>query len=383
MTFRCFVIRCLLASAWLSPHALAETAQDHKAQLEALKNRAQSLQRQLNQDRGEQDSVQTDLERIETDIAQINRQIRETQDALRSGQQRLARLEGEAALQEAQLTEQRQGLEQLVYATFLMGHQEYLKLLLNQEDPARLGRTMTYYRYLARARTEQIDALRRILDRIRDLGIEISTQQRELRDLETTQLEHRQALNERQAERVVYLTEVKRRISSREDELRQVRRDEQRLTRLLEDLRSYLADLPADVGERKAFGQMRGRLRLPVEGRLAARFGQTRSSTGTAWQGVFVRADEGVPVRAVFHGRVAFADWLRGFGLLLILDHGDGYMSLYSHNQVLYKQVGDWVEAADLIGRVGVSGGLDDPGLYFEIRHNGEPRDPLVWCRAK
>ena len=128
---------------------------------------------------------------------------------------------------------------------------------------------------------------------------------------------------------------------------------------------------------------MRGRLRLPVDGTITARFGQYRPGTGLPWEGVYLSADEGVEVRAIFPGRVAYAEWLRGFGLLLILDHGDGFMSLYSHNQLLFKQLGEWVGIGEPVARVGNTGGQPRNGLYFEVRHNGRPNDPLIWCRVE
>ena len=142
-------------------------------------------------------------------------------------------------------------------------------------------------------------------------------------------------------------------------------------------------DLPTEQGERKAFAGLRGKLKWPSRGRLANRYGSRRKEGKLKWQGVMIKAPEGTEVTAISHGRIAFSDWLRGFGLLTIIDHGDGYMSLYGGNQSLYKEVGDWVEAGDVIASVGNSGGHRETALYFEIRHNGKPTNPLKWCRNK
>ncbi|NNG14001.1 MAG: peptidoglycan DD-metalloendopeptidase family protein, partial [Gammaproteobacteria bacterium] len=153
------------------------------------------------------------------------------------------------------------------------------------------------------------------------------------------------------------------------------------LETLMEGLRDALADVPANAGQRKAFKSQRGRLRLPVRGKITANYGSRRKAGGFRWQGVMIRAKQGADVKAVSHGRVAFADWLRGFGLMVIVDHGDGYMSLYGHNESLYVETGDWVEAGDVVSAVGSSGGQKRAGLYFEIRANGKPTNPLRWCK--
>jgi len=151
---------------------------------------------------------------------------------------------------------------------------------------------------------------------------------------------------------------------------------------LLEQLRKALSDIPPDIGDLQPFGKLLGKLSLPARGRISHHFGSRRSTGKLRWQGITIDASEGNEVRAIYHGRVAFADWLRNFGMLIIIDHGDGYMSLYAHNQALYRDVGEWVDQGDVIATIGNSGGQDQSGLYFEIRHNGTPADPSRWIAA-
>ena len=226
-----------------------------------------------------------------------------------------------------------------------------------------------------------IHQVEELIGRLNLRKTELEEERVELTALEAAQLSRREELEVARVERNALLDKIGRRIDSNREELAAARRNAERLERLLRDLRHALpSELPEDLDRR--FGGMRGRLSLPVRGAISARFGQPRGISGMPWDGVLVEAEEGSPVYSIFPGRVAFADWLRGFGLLLILDHGDGYMSLYSHNQVLYRQVGEWIDGIEPIAAVGSSGGLKQSGLYFEIRHNGEPRNPLIWCKV-
>ena len=257
-----------------------------------------------------------------------------------------------------------------------------MKLLLNQENPERLGRTIAYYRYLSRARVKDILKVEELVAQLSQLKSQLQEEYAELKALEVDQLSQRKKLNDVRSERSTILAKLEQQIGSEQEELARLKGKAARLEKLLEDLENALADLPPEGTFNQPFSSMQGKLQLPVNGSISARFGQSKG-TGIFWEGIFVDAQEGSIVQSIFPGRVAFADWLRGFGLLLILDHGDGYMSLYSHNQMLYKQVGEWVNAGETIAQVGSSGGLKKTGLYFEIRHNGEPHNPLIWCKVE
>jgi septal ring factor EnvC (AmiA/AmiB activator) len=197
------------------------------------------------------------------------------------------------------------------------------------------------------------------------------------------QRSQRDALETSRRERGELLADLNRDIHNTKQRLSQLKEDEQSLQELVKRLRRALAEIPSPRGPGKSFAQLKGRLRLPAEGAIAARFGMPRQVGQLKWQGILIDAPDGADVNAVAAGRVVFADWLRGFGLLLIIDHGDGYMSLYGYNQGLHKNVGDSVKAGELIATVGNSGSHSQSGLYFEIRHQGSPVDPLLWCKVK
>jgi septal ring factor EnvC (AmiA/AmiB activator) len=244
-----------------------------------------------------------------------------------------------------------------------------------------MGRTLVYYDYLNRARTAKIGAIGEAVARLEKVEAQIRDQTERLKRTREEQLEQKRKLEKSRVERSQVLARLNKQIRSREQKLQLYRADARQLERLMEGLREALADVPDDAGQRKAFKSQRGHLRLPVRGKITAKFGSRRKAGGFRWQGVMIRAKRGADVKSVSHGRVAFADWLRGFGLMVIVDHGDGYMSLYGHNESLYVETGDWVEAGDVVAAVGNSGGQKRPGLYFEIRANGKPTNPLRWCK--
>lgn len=351
-------------------------------QLERLRARIQSLTADIERDRSKRNTSQKALETIERRIADINTKLLDTRKQLEQRNQRIQRLTTDYQRHQQRLTQQTDKFGRLVYATYVMGRQGYIKMLLNQEDPTRLGRAITYYRYFARARAQQIAQINQTLETLQDLKQRLDTEKRELQELEWSQVRTRQTLQETRRERELLIGRLNQRIVSQGQELESLRRDERRLQRLLDELTAMMRDIPPKIRTDIQFGQMRGKLHLPVRGQIGARFNDPKKGN-MRWNGLFLNAPEDQTVRAVFHGRIAFADWLRGFGLLLIIDHGDGYMSLYSHNKVLYKQVGDWVDTGEPVAAVGTSGGLTEAGLYFEIRHNGKPRNPLIWCAAR
>lgn len=370
-----FVICAVLCSP-------AQAAPDREAELRELRSRIGALQRQLDEDQQDRGTRQRQLDRVERRISTLHAGLREARREIAQRNARISELDARRVRSEEQMLRQRGEIARLVYGSYLLGNNSYLKMLLNQEDPATLGRMLGYYRYLSAARVARVERLRQSLRELDEILSRLTAERQRLKEAEAGKIRQQQLLESRRDERRRILAQLERKISTRSSELSQLKRDELRLQRLIKELRQFLSDLPPDASSRKPFSDMRGRLQLPVKATISARFGEPKAAGSGRWQGLLLSAEEGASVRAVYRGRVAFADWLRGFGLLLILDHGDGYMSLYSHNQLLLKQVGDWVETLETIAQVGTSGGLRDAGLYFEIRHNGRPRNPLRWCRA-
>lgn len=355
---------------------------DEQAKLEQLRRRIDSLQRSLNEIHGREAAVRSELRDLERRIGKLIQDLETTQRRLAGARQEHRALEDRLAATRRELAQHRTRLAAYLEAAYRSGRQPVLKLILNQQDPAALARMLVYFRYLNAARLARLDKLRAALARLETLEAQMRTRAQELAVLHEAQLHQRQALETARARRTALLASLRRQARSTTEEIERLRADERRLAELVGQLRAYLSELPLGLDARQRFADLRGRLPLPVVGRVLARFGEDRGLGQLRWQGVWLASREAEPVRAVFRGRVAYADWLRGFGLLLILDHGDGYMTLYGHNQSLLKQVGDRVETGEVIALAGNTGDASRPGLYFEVRHNGEPSDPLLWCRA-
>jgi murein hydrolase activator len=374
-------------ASWLVVLALACSARlpaatQNEEQLHALRTRIEALQAGLNETRGERDEARVQLRETERRMGNQYKSLRDTEARQKAENARLAALQQTRTRYRAELGTRRQELEQSMRAAYLLGRQDYLKLLLSQDDPARVSRVLTYYRYLAQARVTRIEEIETSMRRLNDLEKQISERVQELADLRSRQLEQKNALETTRTERHRLLVQLNEKVRDRSQEVERLKRDEERMTHLVRELRSALERAPApDLPTISAPVNKGGRWRLPIQGRLIARFGSPKEVGDLRWRGIFLAAPEGQTVRAVARGRVAYADWLRGFGLLVVLDHGGGLMTLYGHNQSLYKGVGDPVEAGEAIAASGNTGGPMQSGLYFEVREHGEPRNPLDWCR--
>jgi len=352
-----------------------------EAELKKLRQQISALQQQLQKVRGRYDELREELRTTEQRIGRLNRNIRRLDADLAERHRRLDALHAEEHGLQSSIAEQRDHLAGQVRAAYATGRQEYLKILLNQENPATVGRVATYYDYLNKARSERIAGLSKTINELERVRREVEAETRKLRELREQRGREKVALERSRGERAAVVKKLQSEINSKDQRLAGMRHDEQQLKALLRALADALADIPAEPGNRKPFDALQGKLKWPAKGPLLVSYGSPRTLGKLRWNGVMIGAAQGEEVRAVSHGRVAFADWLRGYGLLIIIDHGDGYMSLYGHNQSLYKETGDWIEAGEVIASVGDSGGVNKPGLYFEIRRQGRPTDPVRWCR--
>ena len=355
---------------------------EKEAKLASLRKQIQALRESLDTAHTKKDSLQQQLRSTELEIGSLNRSIRDLEDQLGRQARKLDKLQSEKSMQQDNLKEQRRSLSDQIRASYAMGKQGYMKMLLNQQDPAVIGRTLTYYDYFNRARAARINTIDTTLKEIDDLEQAIDEETSQLEQTRNEQAQKKQALEENRQSRRQIIVKLDNEIVGNEQRLKQLLQDEEVLVKLLEGIRNALTNIPPDTGNIQPFATLKGHLSWPSDGSLATRFGTPRNIGQLKWQGVMISAPEGKEVKAIYHGRVAFADWLRGYGLLLIIDHGNGYMSLYGYNQSLYKSVGDWVEAGETIATIGNSGGRLASGLYFEIRHNGTPVNPVSWCKA-
>ncbi len=290
-----------------------------------------------------------------------------------------AQLDAERITLEQAQDEQQALAAAAVTASYLSGQEPYLKLLLNQQDPTLGSRMLTYYRDYNAARLAKIEAFRDTLTQLESTRADIAAARESLDSQQHTLEAQLATLATEQAEREALLLALNKDIASRSTELDQLTADRQHLEALLEQIQTAIIAIPAP-DQLTPFAQARGTLPWPVEGRPLNRFGETYSDGNLHRQGVVLQAERGSPVRAIHPGRVVFSDWLRGSGLLVVVDHGDGYLSLYANNQSLVKQKGDWVNRAEALATAGENGGAEQPGIYFEIRHNGQAQDPAQWC---
>jgi septal ring factor EnvC (AmiA/AmiB activator) len=364
------------------PASGAEGEQAKQAELQTVRERMESVRARMEDSRTTRDDLQLQLRALELQVAALAGELRRVEEALASGQRRLERLAAERTAHGQALRVQREALARQVRADFTAGRRDYLAVLLSQEDPSTVARAMTYHRYFNQARSERIHGVQAQLAALDRVELELRREEEALRALKAEKDRAQAGLaGERQA-RTALLERIESEMRTAGKELRLLEDDARRLEKVLEALRTPPPEAVETVPAGPPFPDLKGALPWPAGGPIRHAFGAPRGSSGLAWSGVVIGARAGSEVRAVHPGRVAFADWLRGFGLLVILDHGDGYMTLYGHNEGLLKQVGDWVAAGEPVALVGDSGGQSEAGLYFEVRRRGTPLNPSQWCRG-
>jgi septal ring factor EnvC (AmiA/AmiB activator) len=361
--------------------ALAAAAPRTQAELHALRERIERITRQLSRDAVERDRLSSELRAAELSLGQARGEmVRIARDyADRAGHRNA--LSQDKLQQQRALDAARAALAGQLRAAYLIGREEPLKLLLEARDPLQSARMFAYYGYLGRARAEQIAQISQQLARLEELDTELAQQQAELAQLKAAQQGQLQELERRRAERSRVLASLESAAHTREQSLARLKAQQADLEQLLQQLDHSLKEVPPP-DTTTAFGRLLGQLRWPVGGHVKAAFGDSRAA-GVRWDGLLVATALGAPVRAVSAGRVVYADWLPGLGLLTIIDHGEGYLSLYGHNEQLYKAAGESVAAGEVIAAAGDTGGRPEPELYFEIRRGGRPVDPRPWFRDR
>lgn len=352
-------------------------AADEEAELEALRGRMTDMRRALESDQGKRSAAETELRKVETDIGERNAALRRLRDQQSETARRIGELERERVAVEARIGVERDSLAAQVRAAYVTGRNERLKLLLNQQDPAHLGRMVVYYDYFNRMRRDTIASVSADLARLNAVATEQETEAMRQRQLEQRQSQELDKLEQARARRAEVLVAVDASIRAKGDAIAEMETQAATLEKLVEELREVLRDFPVEADA--PFADVKGQLAWPLRGRLLRDFGQPRAQGRLKWDGVLVGAAPGTQVKAVYHGRVAYADWLTGLGLLVILEHGDGYLTLYGHNESVFKSVGEWVAPGETIAEVGDSGGQAQPALYFEIRRGRQPQNPHRW----
>jgi septal ring factor EnvC (AmiA/AmiB activator) len=357
--------------------AFSQERRESEAALSAVRKEINALQERLAAETARRDDGARALRAAEVEIAAATRKLAEVRGNVRAQQTARRDLTQQTDRANRRLAAEQAALARQVRSSYMTGREELFKLLLSQESPAALGRMLVYFDYYNRARSARIATVAGELDELATLDRQTADVEAELAALETAQSREVAALEQSRDERRAAVAKLETEIRDGSAAVAKLRAEEKRLAELVTRLSELMAGFPVDADT--PFAGLKGKLAWPVQGKLAGDYGQPRGGGTVKWNGVLLETNAGTPVRAVYHGRVAFADWLQGLGLLVIVDHGGGYMSLYGHNEALLKESGDWVEPGETIAQVGDSGGQARAGLYFEIRHNGEPVNPHPW----
>ena len=394
----------LLTLTFCFPPVLAATnAAGAKEELQQLRDRIEALQKKLAGTEESRSEAADALRESERAISEANRDLAELDKSALEVSRRSDVLRGETRKASDALDSHQKNLARLLHAQYVRhggSPPEALRLLLSGENPNDIARGLHYLDYVSRARADAIRGMRDSMSNLKTLSDEAAAKAVELAAIGAEQFNQRKRLEAEKYKRADVVTRLSREIQRQRNEIGAMRRNETRLTTLIEQLARVIARAPAPPAAARSapsrqrneripeptsitqvFSRLRGQLALPVRGELTGRFGSPRSDGGLTWKGLFLAANSGESVRAVAAGRVVYADWLRGFGNLLIVDHGESYMSLYGYNETLLKRVGDEIGGGDAVATVGNSGGSADSGLYFELRHQGKPFDPLTWVR--
>ncbi|MCP3867890.1 MAG: peptidoglycan DD-metalloendopeptidase family protein [Gammaproteobacteria bacterium] len=366
-------------SSWGDGNQTGELG-EKEDELRQIRGRIEALQSDLINSEQRHQDLMKELKAAEQLLGRSASHLREIRARLDQQQAALDKLNIRRQAKQKAFDQQRSALARQLRAAYAMGRQERIKILLNQQDPSVVSRVMVYYDYFNRARTVQMERIGRVMAELDQISDEIRTEDQRLRELQAQEL--------RQADEMAGIRDLRQElvvalgsdIRSKDQELKSLIKSEGQLKKLVDSLQSNWITQNLDTEASTPFISRKGKLRWPLKGKLSARFGTTKAGN-LKWDGVMITAPEGVEVNAVHYGRVAFADWLQGFGLLLIIDHGGGYMSLYGHNQSLFKETGEWVEPNEPVALVGSSGGNTRPGVYFGIRHNGKAINPRAWCQ--
>jgi septal ring factor EnvC (AmiA/AmiB activator) len=364
-----------------NPTDKTSQAKDKESELKQVKGRIDTIRRAIHADAERRDALAGQLKDADLKIQSARERLSEVRAQRIASENRLGELKEEQSDTQRAIDAEREALGAEVKVAYMNGRQEQLKLVLNQGDPARLGRMMAYYGYFGRARAERITTIGEHLAHLDLLSESIEAETQKLRDIEQDQARDVKALAGAREQRARTLAQVQTKIKTRNDELAQLQREAQALEKLVEELRRAIEEFP-ELAE-QPFQRVKGKLPWPVKGDLLARFGQLRAGGPLKWQGVVIGTERGTQVRAPYYGRVVYADWLPGLGLLVVLDHGGGYMTLYGHNEQVYRRVGDRVAPGDVVAAVGDAAGLGKPGLYLEIRKGRQALDPTTWLMPR
>ncbi len=364
------IVFLLLAT---TPQLLAQ----EKSDLELIQKQIEDKKKQIAKQLNEAKKLQENLKKIELNVAQTAKSLNHTDNQIANNQKEQAKLLKQQEEYQDALNQQKSELAKQIRSAYMTGNYDFAKMLLNQEDAANFERSITYYQYLNKARKEQIDSFNVLVKELKLVREKLIEGQSELERLKYQQVSEQNVLKKQLASRQVTMTKLQASIESDEAKIAQLQVNEKNLTEALARAQQRVAQQSVSLN---GLSKQKGSLLIPAKGTLRKMFGRFRQGQ-IKWKGIVIYGNSGDDVIAIHDGKVLYADWLRGFGLVTVLDHGDGFMSLYGHNQALLKQVGDSVTAGESVALLGQSGGQSRPNLYFEIRHKGKPVNPVSWLK--
>lgn len=373
-------LACLTLCLMLAGNAATGTPRGEPAKLEKLRHEIAQLQAQETLELQRKHAVQAELAALEKKIGATNRQLQRLAARAHDLNARQKTLQAKSVTAKATADRARRQLSSALRAAFMLGREPRLKLALNGDDPATVARLLGYYGYYSKARAAHLLTLTATIKHYRTLQDELAAT---ASDLNQTANDRRTALAELEKtrhSRQSLINRINHDIADKRTRAKQLEHDAARLEKVVNSVNRDLADVPSKLLDHVDFAKLRGRLPWPVTGHILNRFGDARGEGDLTWEAIRIAAPAGTDIHAIAYGRVAYAGWLPYYGLVLIIDHGAGYLTVYGHNQSVYKQVGDWVQPGEVIATVGASGGQNRPLLYFQIRRHGQALDPARWC---
>jgi septal ring factor EnvC (AmiA/AmiB activator) len=369
---------CLYLAAF--PSAASDRSMK-EAELKSLQTKISNLQETISEKQDSKSAFVRQLKKIELSISHISRKISASKNKIVDTESELSQLRKLKKKSHNELNQQNSTLAQQVYLAYTLGQQEKIKLLFSQQDAGDLQRNLIYYQYFSDARVELIKRVQQDVDTLLEIEADINIIKQVLESNHKRLEEQEKNLKKGVLERKAIIASLDQQLKAQGGALSKLQVDAKALESLISSIEEILVESPELRFDDRPFAQMRGQLAWPVKGKVNRFFGRQKQWSELRWQGVLIEAPMGSHVRAISSGRIAFADWLRGLGNIIIIDHGNSYLSLYGHNESLFMSAGEWVEAGDIISSVGSSGGQDSPSLYFEIRNKGRPQNPTKWCK--
>jgi septal ring factor EnvC (AmiA/AmiB activator) len=376
------LLTIFLAFSLFAQPVIATEKEQKEKDLKILQSRIMKLKKAIDVKEDKKSRYTGQLKKIETTVARVNREVRVSRKEIGDKQAELKKLRKSRKKHQQQLSRENELLASQVYTAFTLGRQEKVKLLFSQKSPGELQRNLVYYQYFSNARAELISTVKNSIDKILAAEADIKRVRQDLEKSHRLLKAQKVQLDKDSAKRKAIISSLDKQLKQQGGHLSHLEDEATQIQNLISSIQDILIESPAPELERKPFATLRGKLAWPVKGEVKKLFGRQKPRSDLRWQGIMIYAPAGNHVKAISGGRIAFADWIRGLGNLVIIDHGNSYLSLYGHNESLFKSAGEWVESGDIISSIGSSGGQQKPGLYFEIRKKNQPQNPTRWCKT-